>query len=119
MTVADLTTPSPAQGSRLPLALAIALRELRAGAGGLTIFVLCIALGVMAVAAIGSLSASFDAALARQGRLLVGGDLSFERVHRRADAEERTALNSLGQVTNRQACAPWRASPEARALSSR
>ena len=99
VTVADLAAPSPAQGSRLPLALAIALRELRAGAGGLTVFVLCIALGVMAVAAIGSLGASFDAALARQGRLLVGGDLSFERVHRRADAEERAALDSLGQVT--------------------
>ena len=74
-------------------------RELRAGAGGLTVFVLCIALGVMAVAAIGSLGASFDAALARQGRLLVGGDLSFERVHRRASAEERAALDGEGQVT--------------------
>ena len=74
---------------RLPLALAISLRELRAGAGGLAAFVLCIALGVMAVAAIGSLGASFDAALARQGRLLVGGDISFERVYRRATAEER------------------------------
>ena len=60
---------------------------------------LCIALGVMAVAAIGSLGASFDAALARQGRMLVGGDLSFERVHRRASAEERAALDDLGQVS--------------------
>ncbi|MGB8710327.1 MAG: FtsX-like permease family protein, partial [Methyloceanibacter sp.] len=84
---------------RMPLAFAIALHELRAGAGGLTVFVLCIALGVMAVAAIGSLGASFDAALARQGRMLVGGDLSFERVHRRASAEERAALDDLGQVS--------------------
>ena len=83
MTAADLATPAPGRVS-LPLALSIALRELRAGAGGLIIFVICIALGVTAVAAIGSLSASFDEALARQGRLLVGGDLSFERVHRRA-----------------------------------
>jgi putative ABC transport system permease protein len=97
VTAADLVTPAPASGLRLPLA--IALRELRAGAGGLTVFVLCIALGVMAVAAIGSLGASFDAALARQGRLLVGGDLSFERVHRRASAEERAALGGEGRVT--------------------
>src|SRR5262245_65928748 len=53
----------------------------------------------MAVAAIGSLGASFEAALARQGRVLVGGDLAFERVHRRASAEERVALDGQGQST--------------------
>ena len=99
MTATDLASPSSARSVSLPLAFAIAFRELRAGAGGLTVFVLCIALGVMAVAAIGSLGASFDAALARQGRMLVGGDLSFERVHRRAGAEERAALDDLGRVT--------------------
>jgi putative ABC transport system permease protein len=99
VTAADLTAHTPASGLGLPLAFLIALRELRAGAGGLTIFVLCIALGVMAMAAIGSLGASFDEALARQGRLLVGGDISFERVHRRASEEERVALSSEGQVT--------------------
>jgi putative ABC transport system permease protein len=75
------------------------LRELRAGAARLSIFVLCIALGVAAVAAIGSLSASFDEALARQGRLLIGGDLSFELIHRQADSAERAALESLGEVS--------------------
>jgi putative ABC transport system permease protein len=75
------------------------MRELRAGAGGLIVFVLCIALGVAAVAAIGSLAASFDEALARQGRLLIGGDLSFELIHRQANAEERAALEALGQVS--------------------
>ena len=88
-----------ARGRRLPLAFSIALRELRAGAGGLTVFVLCIALGVAAVAAIGSLSASFDRALAQQGRLLIGGDLSFELIHRQAEAEERAGLDALGQVS--------------------
>ena len=99
MTAADIASPAPARRPALPLALSIALRELRAGAGGLVIFVICIALGVTAVASIGSLGASFDEALARQGRLLVGGDLSFERVHRRASAEERAALDNEGQVT--------------------
>jgi putative ABC transport system permease protein len=83
----------------LKLAFAMALRELRSGAGGLAVFVLCIALGVAAVAAIGSLAASFDEALARQGRLLIGGDLSFELIHREASAEERAALDALGQVS--------------------
>jgi putative ABC transport system permease protein len=89
----------PTMHARLPLALAIALRELRAGASGLIVFVLCIALGVAAVAAIGSLAAAFDEGLARQGRTLVGGDLSFERVHEPAGAAERAALEALGAIS--------------------
>jgi putative ABC transport system permease protein len=83
----------------LRLAFAMGMRELRSGAGGLAVFVLCIALGVASVAAIGSLSAAFDEALARQGRLLIGGDLSFELIHRQADAAERAALQSFGQLS--------------------
>jgi putative ABC transport system permease protein len=97
-TVTATGTPA-GNGRRLPLALTIALRELRAGAGRLSIFVLCIALGVAAVAAIGSLSASFDEALARQGRLLIGGDVSLELVHRQADSAERAAIDALGKVS--------------------
>ena len=89
----------PVTGSKLKLALAIAKRELRSGAGGLTVFVLCIALGVAAVAAIGSLAASFDQALARQGRTLIGGDLSFELINRQANDAERAALDALGEVS--------------------
>ena len=99
MTIASATASPAANGLKLSLALSIALRELRAGAGRLSIFVLSIALGVAAVAAIGSLSASFDEALARQGRLLIGGDLSFELIHRQADSAERAALESLGEVS--------------------
>jgi putative ABC transport system permease protein len=99
VSAAGLAKPTARGGLRLPLPLAIAFRELRAGAGGLIIFVVCIALGVSAVAAIGSLGASFDEALARQGRLLVGGDLAFERVHRRATPEERTALEAEGLIS--------------------
>ncbi|MGB2931057.1 MAG: hypothetical protein WBB88_01680, partial [Methyloceanibacter sp.] len=64
MTAARVAITGGTRGLRLPLAIAIAMRELRAGAGGLAVFVICIALGVTAVAAIGSLGASFDAALA-------------------------------------------------------
>ena len=99
MTAASAIATRSAARFRLPLAWSIALRELRSGAGGLTVFVLCIALGVAAVAAIGSLAASFNQALARQGRLLIGGDLSFELIHRQANPEERAALLSLGQVS--------------------
>jgi putative ABC transport system permease protein len=96
-----MTNARAAAASRfdLRLAFAMGMRELRSGAGGLAVFVLCIALGVASVAAIGSLSAAFDEALARQGRLLIGGDLSFELIHRQADAAERAALESFGQLS--------------------
>ena len=98
-TAAGATAVRHVTRSKLKLALAIAARELRSGAGGLTVFVLCIALGVAAVAAIGSLAASFDEALARQGRTLIGGDLSFELIHRQANEEELAALKALGQLS--------------------
>jgi putative ABC transport system permease protein len=96
---AATVTAHDAPRSRFPLALAIAFRELRAGAAGLVVFVLCIALGVAAVAAIGSLAAAFNKALANQGRLLIGGDLSFEVIHRQASPEERAALEALGDIS--------------------
>jgi putative ABC transport system permease protein len=99
VTAASTTAAPAATGLRLPLAFTMALRELRSGAGGLSVFVLCIALGVAAVAAIGSLSASFNEALARQGRLLIGGDLSFELVHRQVTQAEQAALEALGEVS--------------------
>src|SRR4029453_17654271 len=99
VTAASATATLAANGLKLPLALTIALRELRAGAGRFSIFVLCIAPGAAPLAAIGSLSASFDEALARQGLLLIGGDLSFELIHRQADSAERAALEALGEVS--------------------
>jgi putative ABC transport system permease protein len=99
VTTAATTQGLPTPAARLPLAFTIALRELRAGASGLVVFVLCIALGVAAVAAIGSLAAAFDKALANQGRLLIGGDLSFEVIHRQASPEEMSALEALGEVS--------------------
>ncbi|MGK2923934.1 MAG: ABC transporter permease [Methyloceanibacter sp.] len=99
MTAAATTAEVPSASTRLPLAFTIAMRELRAGASGLVVFVLCIALGVAAVAAIGSLAAAFDKALANQGRLLIGGDLSFEVIHRQANPEELAALKALGEIS--------------------
>jgi putative ABC transport system permease protein len=99
VTAADIASPPAPSASRLSLALTMAKRELRAGGGGLAVFVLCIALGVAAVAAIGSLAASFDEGLARQGRLLIGGDLAFELIHREVSPEEHAAIAGLGEVS--------------------
>ena len=57
------------------LALRLARRELRSGVRGLWIVVLCLALGVGVIAAVGTLRAAIDAGLAADGRTLLGGDL--------------------------------------------
>ncbi|ODA66220.1 cell division ABC transporter subunit FtsX [Methyloligella halotolerans] len=94
-----MSEPAKASDPSFWLPLKIALRELRSGAGGLSVFVICIALGVASIAAIGSLAAAFDAALVNSGRTLVGGDLSFELVHRQATDDEAKALNELGEIS--------------------
>src|SRR5262245_39308950 len=83
--------------SALPLRLA--LRELRAGLRGFYVFIACIALGVLAIAAVGSLSASLDNGLAREGRTILGGDLSFLLSHREVSTTERAFLEQQGQVS--------------------
>ncbi len=59
------------------LALTIARRELRGGVRGLWIVLLCLALGVGVIAAVGTLRAAVDAGLAADGRALLGGDLEI------------------------------------------
>ncbi len=68
----------------LPLALRIAGREFRGGLSGFAIFLACIALGVMAITGVGSLSRSLSDGLARQGHIILGGDLSFDLIQREA-----------------------------------
>ncbi len=61
----------------LGLALRFARRDLRGGVRGLITVVLCLALGVGVIAAVGSLRAAVDAGLAADGRRILGGDLEF------------------------------------------
>jgi putative ABC transport system permease protein len=79
--------------------LRFAVRELRGGVQGFRIFIACIALGVMAIAGVGSLSRSLTDGLAREGRVILGGDLSFTLIHREAGPAERSFLDSMGQVS--------------------
>jgi len=50
-----IARPDPAP-RRIPLTLRLALRELRAGLNGFAVFLACIALGVMAIAGVASIS---------------------------------------------------------------
>src|SRR4051812_35068903 len=79
--------------------LRFALRELRGGLHGFRIFVACIALGVTAIAGVGSFSRSLTDGLARDGRVILGGDLAFNLIHREATAGERKFLDARGQIS--------------------
>jgi putative ABC transport system permease protein len=96
MTIAS----EPIRGSRVSwLALRYALRELRGGLRGFYVFIACIALGVMAIAGVGSVAASLGEGLAREGRTLLGGDVAFSLIQREAKPEEVAFLRSRGKVS--------------------
>jgi putative ABC transport system permease protein len=60
------------------LAWRLALRDLRGGLRGMRVVLACLALGVGAIAAVGSLRDSVDRGLAENGRALLGGDIAVE-----------------------------------------
>jgi putative ABC transport system permease protein len=87
------------RGRPASLALRYALRELRGGLRGFYVFIACIALGVMAIAGVGSVAASLSEGLAREGRTLLGGDVAFSLIQREAKPDEVAFLRSRGQVS--------------------
>jgi putative ABC transport system permease protein len=62
----------------ISLAFRFARRDLRGGVRGLTTILLCLALGVGVIAAVGSLRAAVDAGLAADGRRILGGDVAID-----------------------------------------
>ncbi len=60
------------------IAWTLARRELRSGVRGLRIVLACLALGVAAIAAVGSLRAGVEAGLALDGQRLLGGDIEVQ-----------------------------------------
>ena len=71
--------------SSLSLAWRIARREMRSGLKGFRVFLACIALGVGAIAAVGSLNYSVKAGLDSDARRLLGGDFDFRTQHQPAN----------------------------------
>ena len=80
------------------LSLRFALRELRGGLKGFYIFLACLALGVTAIAGVGSVSRSLNEGISQGGTTILGGDIAVELVHREAEAAERAYIDSLGEV---------------------
>ena len=81
-----------------PLALRYALRELRSGLRGFYVFIACIALGVMAIAGVGSVAASLRDGLAREGRNLLGRHRVIDPSHLLLD--DRTLVEFAGDVVS-------------------
>src|SRR6185369_10039327 len=76
-----------------------ALREMRGGLRGFAVFIACIALGVAAIAGVGSFARSLGDGLAREGRVILGGDMSFSLMAREANSAERRFLDENGRVS--------------------
>lgn len=77
----------------------LAVRELRSGLQGFRIFLMCLFLGVAAIAVVGTLSASIERGIADQGQPLLGGDIEFSFNHREASAEEYEFLAASGTLS--------------------
>jgi len=85
-----------------PLAWRLARRELSVRFRGLRLLLLCLFLGVGALAAIGSLGDSIGGELAARGRVLLGGDLELSVSQRRAEPPELAAMQAVGRVSETQ-----------------
>src|SRR5438477_3817661 len=97
----NMSTASPSlrRGPAASLAMRYALRQLRGGLRGFYVFIACIALGVMAIAGVGSVAASLSEGLAREGRTLLGGDVALSLFQREAKPDEIAYLRSRGDVS--------------------
>jgi len=78
----------------LATAAKFARRELRGGLKGFRIFLACLALGVAAIAAVGSVRAAIERGLESQGAVLLGGDAEASFTYRFATAQERAWLET-------------------------
>ena len=95
----SVATSAPATTNGWSLPLRFAWRELRGGLRGFYVFLACIALGCMAIAGVGSLAASLNDGLAREGQVILGGDLAFTLIQREAKPDELAFLDKHGTVS--------------------
>ena len=78
-----------------PAAARIARRELRGGLRGFRIFLACLALGVAAIAGVGTVRSAIEGGLAAEGAVLLGGDAEAELTYRDATDAERAFFDRV------------------------
>ncbi|MFZ0527253.1 MAG: FtsX-like permease family protein, partial [Xanthobacteraceae bacterium] len=100
-----MLTPPPQSFPLTPLRFALRFaprfiwRDLRGGLRGFGVFIACIALGVMAIAGVGSVAASLNDGIGSAGRVILGGDLALTLIQRQANDAERAFLDDHGTVS--------------------
>lgn len=85
--------------STLSLAWRIAKRELRGGVRGFRVFLACLAIGVAAIAAIGTVRSAIESGLSAQGAVILGGDAEVQLTYRYASDAERDWFEAQGDVS--------------------
>ncbi|MEM6324221.1 MAG: FtsX-like permease family protein, partial [Pseudomonadota bacterium] len=84
--------------NRVSMAWTIARRELRGGLAGFRVFLACLALGVAAIAAVGSVRTSIEQGLQRDAAVILGGDAEIELTYRFATDDERAWMDSVAET---------------------
>ena len=82
------------------MAWRISRRELRGGIRGFRIFLACLALGVAAIAAVGTVRQSIEEGLAREGAVILGGDAEMEFTYRFASEDERSHMAHIAEAVS-------------------
>lgn len=82
----------------LKMAAKIARRELRGGLRGFRVFLTCLALGVAAIAAIGSVRESIRGGLDSEGAVILGGDAALQLTYRFAEPEELVWIEGTAEA---------------------
>ncbi|EAQ01733.1 ABC transporter, permease protein [Pseudooceanicola batsensis HTCC2597] len=77
-----------------------AARELRGGLSGFRILLACLALGVAAIAGVGTIRASIEAGLTEEGAALLGGDAEVSFTYRFATEEEKGWMGSVASAVS-------------------
>ncbi len=85
----------------LLLAARLARRELRSGLSGFRLFLACLAIGVFATAAVGSLQGSIDAGIRTESRALLGGDIDLQLYHQPPTGEQEAFLSARSAARSR------------------
>lgn len=77
----------------------LAMRELRSGLRGFYVFIACVALGVAVITCVGALSDALKGGFEKQGESILGGDVTFARMHARAEGANRDWIMAQGRVS--------------------
>ncbi len=83
----------------MSLAVTLAGRELRGGFSGFRLFLACLAIGVAAIAGVGSLARAIHDGIQGESRAMLGGDVALRSAHQPVAPAVRAALDTAGKVS--------------------